>query len=78
MGQPGRRAALLDRWSGIYIVVCYAVAVFLTVTAVRWSLARSWPAVPAVILSSWVEEVKCAPGIGPTWDHRYDMATGTA
>jgi hypothetical protein len=22
--------------------------------------------------------LKCAPGIGPTWDHRYDMATGTA
>jgi hypothetical protein len=63
MGQPGRRAAFVDRWIGLFaVVVCYAAVVFFAVTAVRWSLARSWPAVSAVIVNSRVEET---PGDTP-------------
>jgi hypothetical protein len=36
---------------------CWFITGWAAYTAVRWSLARSWPAVPCVISTSWVEEV---------------------
>ncbi len=63
MGQSGRRSACVERWFWLFAsVICYAVAAVFAFTAVRWTLARSWAAVPAVILSSSVEEV---PGDSP-------------
>ena len=63
MGRSGRRSACVERWFWLFAaVLCYAVAAFFGYYAVRWSLARSWPTVPALIVSSSVEEV---PGDSP-------------
>jgi Protein of unknown function (DUF3592) len=63
MGKHGHRSACVERWFWLFAaVLCYAVAAFAAYTDLRWSLARSWAAVPAVIVSSSVEAV---PGDTP-------------
>src|SRR5262249_25247760 len=51
------------RWLCLFLPVFFwGLAGWAASDAVRWWLARSWPAVPCVIVRSWVEEV---PGDKP-------------
>jgi hypothetical protein len=53
-----RRSACPGRLSWLLAAVCCVFAGWAAYTAVRWTLARSWPAVPCVITRSSVEDTR--------------------